>query len=210
MTRPTPPFRIGQCAGATDSASREQRTGGQKFVTLAHFEGQAEQKLTPTRATTAANVEDHWNPPFMPWFESDFQGSIRVRRLHRIARWIYGDLLRAAWHCDTAPDLPNDDEQLRAICGCSPADWKKHGPSVKQCFTPTTDGTLLYHPKLRREYEHALSGHQRKVAAGKSRWDRATVEPTVQIHNHEHKEVHTHTHLGPARNGSDRKIAKGR
>jgi hypothetical protein len=92
----------------------------------------------------------------MPWFETDFQGSLRVRQLVRVAKWIYGDLLRAGWHCASAPYLPNNDEQLRAICDCPSRLWKKHRLAVIRCFTPTADRKLLYHPKMLREYQRAL------------------------------------------------------
>jgi hypothetical protein len=140
----------------------------------------------------------------MPWFEQDFQGSLRVRQLDRVARWIYGDLLRAGWHCDTAPYLPNDEEQLRAICDCPPAVWKKHREAVMRCFKPTPDGKLLYHPKVVKEFKRALSEHERKVAAGKSRWGKQITEGSgMQLHTHEHNEFHNHIHQEGPRKRND-------
>jgi hypothetical protein len=120
-------------------------------------------------------------------------------------------LLRAGWHCDTAPYLPNNDEELRAICDCPPGLWKKHRQEVRGCFTPTPDGKLLYHPKMVREYERALSEHQRKVAAGKSRWNKQASGPQIQLH--EHVEYHHHEHKGqsePMADTNRSRLAKGR
>lgn len=168
-------------------------------ISLAKSEPQNEVSRVESNASPpeqVANTCHRWTPPFMPWFEQDFQGSIRVRRLAREARWIYRDLLCAAWHCDSAPFLPNNQEELRAICDCPSHYWKKHGQAVLACFTPTPDGKWLYHPKMVREYERALSEHQRKVAAGRSRWNKPMAEASgPQIHTHEHHEYHLHQQL---------------
>lgn len=147
-------------------------------------------KPEPSNSEAPMIVNYHWTPPFMPWFESDFQGSLRVRQLNRVARWIYGDLLRAGWHCDTAPYLPKEPEQLRAMCDCPVTHWKKHCQAVIACFTTTPDGKFLYHPKMVREYERALSEHRRKVAAGKSRWNKSEDGPDLHLHQHTHKHLH--------------------
>ena len=71
-----------------------------------------------------------------------------------------------------------------------------------RCFTPTPDGKLLYHPKVVKEFKRAISEHQRKVAAGKSRWGKQIAEGSgTQFHTHEHREVHIH-HPAP-RKASD-------
>jgi|ERR1700737_456846 hypothetical protein len=72
-----------------------------KGISLARSETQSEAQRESPTGQLARACDRHWTPPFMPWFETDFQGSLRVRRLHRVARWIYGDLLRAGWHCDS-------------------------------------------------------------------------------------------------------------
>src|ERR1700737_1166141 len=167
-----------------------------KGISLARSETQSEAQRESPTGQLARACDRHWTPPFMPWFETDFQGSLRVRRLHRVARWIYGDLLRAGWHCDSAPYLPNDDEQLRTICDCPPGLWKKHRQAVIGCFIPTPDGKLLYHPKMVREYQRALSEHQRKVAGGKSRWGAPVTDVSgPQAHTHQHRELHVHKHV---------------
>ena len=59
--------------------------------------------------------------------------------------------------------------------------------------TPNEEGKLLYHPKVVKEFNRALSEHQRKVAAGKIRWGKQIVEsPGLQLHTHEHNEFHLH------------------
>lgn len=187
---------------ASHDRSNSRREGEKRGIPLSRFESHTRSEGQERPAYVVTACENRWSPPFMPWFETDFQGSLRVRQLDRIARWIYGDLLRSGWHCDSAPYLPNDDDQLRAICDCPRSFWTKHGPAVKRCFTPKPDGKWLYHPKMVREYERALSEHQRKVAAGKRRWDKPMAEgPNLQIHSHEHRHVHQHTttHANPGR-----------
>jgi hypothetical protein len=171
-------------------------TQSQQGISLAQFEPQndlSSRESVTKPSELAAHTAGRWTPPFMPWFEQDFQGSLRVRRLPREARSIYRELLCAGWHCDNAPYLPNDPEELRAICDCPPRLWKKYGQAVMECFTPTSDANLLYHPKMVREYERALSEHQRKVAAGRSRWNKPMTEGSgPQIQTHEHYEYHLH------------------
>lgn len=165
-----------------------------KGISLAECENRTKLQRAPATEQLVTGCDPRWSPPFMPWFEQDFQGSLRVRQLDRAARWIYGDLLRAGWHCDTAPYFPNDEEQLRAICDCPRPLWNKHRESVMRCFTPTPDGKLLYHQKVVKEFNRALSEHQRKVAAGKSRWGKPIEGAGPQVHAHEHQELHIHNY----------------
>jgi uncharacterized protein YdaU (DUF1376 family) len=174
-----------------DHCNAQKNSSGQKLVSLATAEPYPGKSQVGLSAPELATSELRWNPPYMRWFENDFQASPRVRRLHPLARLILRALLCAAWHTDSAPCLPNDSEQLRVICDCPARYWKRHGQAVMGCFSSTRDGKWLYHPKMVREYEHALSEHSRKVAAGKSRWNKAVTE----IHKHEHLEFHHHKHV---------------
>lgn len=68
-------------------------------------------------------------------------------------------LLMAAWKSDAR--LPNDAEQLQAICRMTPAKWKLSEPVLKQFFFVTTDYWI--NNRLRTELDRA-----RKITAERS------------------------------------------
>jgi prophage regulatory protein len=78
----------------------------------------------------------------MPWYASAFLGATRGWPL--VARAVYRELLEAQWDLGSLPD--NQDE-LRRIVGCSPEEWATGWQYCKRKFKPGRDGCLR-NPRL--------------------------------------------------------------
>ncbi len=139
----------------------------------------------------------------MPWFEGDFCGSFNVRKMKPLARLMYRALLAQGWHSDRPPYLPNNEEDLALMADTpSPEAWAEHRDSILQRFKRTDDGQWLYHPKLLREYDRALTEHLRKVQGGRGRWRDAVQEHSSSSASGQFKEStsshnHNHNHNQP-------------
>jgi hypothetical protein len=73
-------------------------------------------------------------PVYQPWYERDFW-SMRVRRMHPIARLMYRSILQGAWDLPHPGRIPNDEEKLMELADCPDVEtWKMHGPSVLAMF----------------------------------------------------------------------------
>ena len=133
----------------------------------------------------AKESAERWKPPYMPWFEGDFCGSFNVRKMPPLARLMYRSLLQQGWHSDYPPFLPNIDADLMLMADApSLEDWEQHKACILERFKKTPDCLWLYHPKAVREYNRAVSQHERKQAAGVQRWQgspKARSESTAPV-----------------------------
>jgi len=120
----------------------------------------------------------NWKPVYQPWYESDFFGSLAVRRMIPIERLMYRALLQAAWNTDNPPYLPNVDAELMALADApSSEEWEKHKAVILERFQRTEDGRL-YHRKTLAQFEDARWMHERQSDAGKRRWQTHTKPET--------------------------------
>jgi hypothetical protein len=79
-------------------------------------------------------------PVYQPWYERDFW-SMRVRRMHPIARLMYRSILQGAWDLPFPGRIPNDEEKLMELADCPDVEtWKLHGPSVIAMFELAKSG----------------------------------------------------------------------
>lgn len=77
------------------------------------------------------------------WDEPAFQIDQKVQRMTTTEKWAYGQLLRTGWVCDTAPYLPDDDNELWFMAGCeSPEQWDTVKVKVRAMFTPVPVGSV--------------------------------------------------------------------
>lgn len=71
-----------------------------------------------------------------------FFGRLFWRAMHPTARAGCIFLLFRQWDAENGM-LPRDREQLAALAGLSPRDWKKHHAAILDFFEPTADGNLV-------------------------------------------------------------------
>ena len=144
--------------------------------------------MKPHRINECSNpslpeTHEAWKPPFCPWFEGDFCGSLNVRKMAPLARLMYRSLLLQAWHSDRPPCLAADDRTLQLMADAPTSElWAQHKEEILRRFQKTQDGEWFVHPKMLREYKRALSEHERKAKAGirgnMKRWNRSSFRST--------------------------------
>lgn len=94
-------------------------------------------------------------PPYQPWYESDFW-TFRVRKLHPIARLMYRSLLQHSWDLNPPGQIPNDIEQIKAMCDCwHPRIWATYGEQVLKMFDLSEDKTVYTNARQCSELAHA-------------------------------------------------------
>jgi len=87
---------------------------------------------------------------WFPWYPSDFLSSLSVQSMSATQRGIYISLLSWSWmNSDNPCHLPNEENELRPLCGWVPEDeWEKSFSRVKRHFEVTEDNLWLFNKKL--------------------------------------------------------------
>jgi hypothetical protein len=99
---------------------------------------------------------------YLRWFEGDFSGEVKVRRMGKLPRLLYRCLLQSAWASSKPPYLSNDDVELEFMSDApSPEDWQRCKAEVLAMFQKTPDGKFLFHGKMLLEYERAKAIQER-------------------------------------------------
>lgn len=97
---------------------------------------------------------------WMPLYVSDYLSD--TMHLNTEQHGAYLLLLMAAWKSEAR--LPNDSEQLQAICRLSPAKWKANESVLKRFFYITPEYWI--NNRLREEMEKAIKNTEAKAASG--------------------------------------------
>ena len=105
--------------------------------------------------------------PYFKFYPADFMGSGKVQIMHPAEKGIYISLLCYEWQ---EGPLPDDSARLGRIAGASPREMKEAWPSVRACFSIDENG-CLYHPRLEREREDAMSKSESAKRSASKRWD---------------------------------------
>jgi uncharacterized protein YdaU (DUF1376 family) len=133
-------------------------------------------------------IEMDARPLFQKWSESDFLMKTTVEKpMHWLARMFYARLLQRAFVCETRPNLPDNDAELRNLLGGIPeVDWAEHRAAVRAWFTrKTINGVkVLVQKRLQEDWqllldyreEQRIKGHKSGEAR---RQKRTAVEPEL-------------------------------
>ena len=105
--------------------------------------------------------------PYFKFYPADFMGSGKVQIMHPAEKGIYISLLCYEWQ---EGPLPDDSARLGRIAGASSREMKEAWPSVRACFSIDENG-CLYHPRLEREREDAMSKSESAKRSASKRWD---------------------------------------
>ncbi|KAF3999185.1 YdaU family protein [Glaciimonas immobilis] len=97
---------------------------------------------------------------WMPLYVSDYLSD--TMHLNTEQHGAYLLLLMAAWKSEAR--LPNDPEQLQAICRLSPAKWKASESVLKRFFHITPEYWI--NNRLREEMEKAIKNTEAKTVSG--------------------------------------------
>ena len=100
---------------------------------------------------------------WMPLYVSDYLSDTMHLTTEQHGAFLL--LLMAAWKSDAR--LPNDPEQLQAICRMTPAKWKASEPILKSFFFVTSDYWI--NNRLREELDRARKITADRAASGKKR-----------------------------------------
>lgn len=113
-------------------------------------------------------------PTYQPWYESDFW-TLRVRRMHPMARLLYRALLQAAWDLEMPGLIKNDVPTIMAMCDCpDKKTWERFGNSVMAMFDLSEDGTMYTNQRqmqeLQKFYARKQSWSDRGKKGNEARW----------------------------------------
>jgi uncharacterized protein YdaU (DUF1376 family) len=131
-------------------------------------------------------IEMDARPLFQKWSESDFLMKTTVEKpMHWLARLFYRGLLQRAFICETRPNLPDNDADLRILLGGVPEDeWAEHQAAIRAWFTPKTiNGVkVLIHKRLQEDWQLLLDYREEQRVKGQKsgearRRNRTAVEP---------------------------------
>lgn len=104
--------------------------------------------------------------PYMPLFWGDYLRDTQHLTITRSG--IYLHLINTYW-CRGGP-LPDDDEQLAAVCKLSVEEWLGHRPVIA-AFFEVRDG-LWHHKRIDAELAKAKAKYERRKAAADRRWEK--------------------------------------
>ena len=105
--------------------------------------------------------------PYFKFYPADFMGSGKVQIMHPAKKGVYVSLLCYEWQ---EGPLPDDPGRLARIAGASPREMKEAWPSVRACFSVDENGRL-YHPRLERERQDAMSRSKSAKRSASKRWN---------------------------------------
>ena len=123
-----------------------------------------------SKQSISSTLRDDHMVFYQPWREDAFQTDIYVRHMPAVARWMYRTLRQAAFACEEAPYLPNDDDQLWMLAGCeSKTQWMEYAASVRARFTPVViEGkSLLSHPTELKDWERIEHHYAQRRESGR-------------------------------------------
>ncbi len=106
-------------------------------------------------------------PVYQPWYEGDFW-TIRVRRMHPMARLMYRSMLQGAWDLDKVGIIPNEPNLLKALADC-PDDqaWEMYGPAVMEMFELSRNGKFYSNSRQMQELATWKEKHESYSKRGK-------------------------------------------
>ncbi len=118
--------------------------------------------------------QQNHRPTYQPWYESDFW-TLRVRRMHPMARLLYRALLQAAWDLEMPCLIKNDLPTIMAMCDCpDKKTWDRHGKSVMDMFDLSEDGSVYTNQRqmeeLQKFYTKQASWSDRGKKGNEARW----------------------------------------
>ncbi len=105
------------------------------------------------------------NPIYQKWDEAGF--TLDTMHLSGQGRLIYRALLQMAWYVSTRPDLPNDELQLQRRLAITSEVWAAHRVEVLEMFGVDASTGVLFHPRLRRDWNELSLYRLKQASNGK-------------------------------------------
>jgi hypothetical protein len=130
--------------------------------------------------------------PWMPWWVFDWLEDRAVKRMHRIARSMYFDLLCHEW---IGGPLPDDVRECAELLGELPRSVAPHWLSIRERFDLQSSSKLA-HSKLESLRNQARIKSEKSSNAAKERWARDTTAlptPNAQAMPSESESKHSKT-----------------
>lgn len=118
---------------------------------------------------------------WFPFYVADFLTDPAVDRMSATALGGYLRILLFAWRTATPGIIANDAAALREHARLTPAEWRKHGPSILRAFQASDDGTLL----VQKRMVHVAAMQRAKVrqrhGAATARWNKSSADANAPI-----------------------------
>jgi len=77
--------------------------------------------------------------PAYQWYVKDWRSSRKVQLMTFQQRGMYREMLDEQWEEFSLPDSP---DEVAELLGGPIADWRRHWPKLRACFTVLEDGRL--------------------------------------------------------------------
>jgi uncharacterized protein YdaU (DUF1376 family) len=145
-------------------------------------------------------------PIYHQWGDKEFMYD--TRHMHWQARMMYRELLQAAWHLSTRPDLPDDESVLQNILGVPKEVWEQRRTAVLAMLTHDPATGVLWQKRLRRDWKAVTDYRQKQKDLANRRWSKdAKAMPThIPTESQEDaKPIPAKQRLGKVRLGKEKK-----
>lgn len=106
--------------------------------------------------------------PWMPWYVVDWLQDRDVKKMHRVARSMYFDLLNHEW---LSGPFPDDVNEVASILGDDRRSVAAHWPSIRPRFEVDTT-SMCRHIKLEALRSEARIKSEKASKAAKNKWSR--------------------------------------